>query len=161
MASVLDKICLYGGWFYLSLLGLVIAAFLVPKTKELVFKIAIFLTIAISLFYFVSEMKKIPLYWQDFTLSYQEKIDKATFNQETFSKQIEEALPEKAEGCILWSWDIPTLFLIQRLYPLKFSAVDKVVRTDCPYLISQFKPMNLNGYRLIMQAKGGYLYKRL
>lgn len=159
---IFQKVWLYGGWFYLSLfLAIVLSFFFKKKFKELILNLSLFLGFLICLNLFLKNLNKLPNFWQDFKLSSDQKINKTTFGQNKFAKDLRLVLPPDAQGCIYWSWDIPTRFLIQKLYPQIFVAIEKDGSLEkCDYLISQFKPGEVLNYQLIFSSEAGLLYKK-
>lgn len=159
---ILQKIWLYGGWFYLSLF---LAIFLIfsfkRKFKKLISNISLFFSLLICLNFFLKNLRKLPNYWQDFRLPIGQKINKTSFGQEQFAKELKLVLPSNTQGRIYWSWDIPTRFLMQKLYPRVFKAIEKDNSLEkCDYLISQFKPVKILGYQLIFSSEAGYVYRK-
>jgi len=158
---LIDKIWLYGGLFYLTLLIAVLFSLILPIKRLIVFS-SLVLALIIGFSFYVKGMRSIAGDWQKFRLPYGVKLNQAAFGQIEFSGQLERTLPLFAEGCIYWSWDVPTRFLIQRLYPRSFVPIEERASLEnCPFLISQFKPRELVNYQLILASQTGYLYQRL
>jgi len=158
----LQKIWLYGGWFYLSLL---LAIFLSYSLGQVFKKPILILGLLFAFFFsaksFLKNFESLPNFWLDFRLSVAQKINKDSFEQDKFSKEIKAVLPPEATGCVYKSWDIPTRFLIQELYPFVFVPKDiNQPASDCQYLISQFEPINTSSHRLIFSSEKGYLYQK-
>jgi len=161
MEMWIDKIWLYGGWFYLTLLFAVLFSLILPLKRLIVFS-SLVLALIIGFSFYVKGMRNFADDWQKFRLPYQVKLNQAAFGQIEFAGQLERALPFSAKGCLYWSWDVPTRLLIQRLYPRSFVPIEEGARLEkCPYLISQFKPRELVDYQLILASQAGYLYQRL
>jgi len=157
----IDKIWLYGGWFYLTLLLTVLFSLILPLKRLVVFS-GLVLALMIGLSFYVKEMRNLADDWQMFRLPYEVKLSQSDYGQIEFAAQLERTLPLSAKGCLYWSWDVPTRFLIQRLYPRSFVPIEEGASLEkCPYLISQFKPRELVNYQLILASQAGYLYQRL
>jgi len=160
---IFQKIWLYGGWFYLSLfLAILLTYCLKQKLKKIILTLGLFFTFLFSARAFLKDLKNLPDFWQDFKLPVAQKIDETSFSQDEFSQELKAILPPAATGCVYKSWDIPTRFLIQELYPFVF--VPKEISqpaSDCQYLISQFKPINTSSHRLIFSSEKGYLYQKI
>lgn len=161
MEMWIDKIWLYGGWFYLTLFLAVLLDLILPLKRLIVFS-SLVLALIIGLSFYAKEMRNLADDWQKLRLPYEIKLNQAAYGQIEFAGQLERTLPLSAKGCLYWSWDVPTRFLIQRLYPRSFVPIEEGARLgECPYLISQFRPRELVNYQLILAGQAGYLYQRL
>ena len=95
-----------------------------------------------------------------FFKSPEEKIASYTFGQNAFAANLKKVLPAQAKGCIYWSWDIPTRWLIQELYPRTFIPVKpEYPLQQCDYIISQFKPNEALANFKQWNFGENYLYK--
>lgn len=160
--GIINKLWIYGGWFYLSLFIAVFACSIFFRKKTQIFVSALLLTaFGVNLFNFLISLKKIPLALANLSLLSKQKQEQFTRGQAPFYLEIEKILPKNAVGCIFDSSDIPTRFLKQRLYPRRFRLIRKGDETkSCVYIISQFESKEINGYYLLARSGDSYLYKK-
>lgn len=157
--QILSKIWNLGGVFYISLvLSLIIYLFSSEKVKKIIAKSIVILGLFFSLFYSIkASLFTIP---NQLFLSARGKIDKDSIGQYTFAQKAKQVLPPNSSGCVLRSWDTPTAYLIEELYPNVFVPIDHYGDTSpCDYLITQFKPFPDLSDKLVFEFGGNYIYK--
>lgn len=158
--SIINKIWLYGGWFYITLFLFLAVRFYFPQVKSYAGKILLIIAVLAAIFSATKEIVSRTGDFNNFLTSPEIKLDKDTLGQFGFAQEVKKVLPAGSIGCVYFSWDTPTAYLIQELYPYRFKPIadDYDVR-NCGYVISQFEPRNkLNG-SLILEYKKTYLYK--
>jgi len=162
LQDILHKIWIYGGWFYLSL-GLATMVCLTNKQlRPWGQKLIWLLSFIIGIYYFRSHIQPLSQYWRDFKLPLDEKINKTTFGQDRFAQQLGSFLPEKGQGCIFWSWDNPTQYLLAKLYPREIRVIyEGETIENCDYVIAQFNPHKISSDFTQINFNNNYLYWRL
>jgi hypothetical protein len=161
MTAWLEKVWLYGGWFYLSLGASILVASLSPAKAKWLKTGALILALGWAGWLYGGTVSQLPQALHRLTLPSGEKKDVMTFGQVPFWEELDRVLPADASGCLLASWDVPTHFLQQRLYPRRFKVViDQKDLQGCPYVISQFKTYDLPGYAPVLVVKDNVLYQR-
>jgi len=160
-----EKLLLYGGYFYLTLVLCSLLYFFVPLRLRLLFIKLILFTCAF--FTLVAGLKEI-VYRQDIEQWYlpiPERIQKTTLGLNDFTNEINQKIPNDTKVCLKDSWDIPTKFIQQRLYPKNVTIVKDliVLPRACDYLIipviSHFVE-NIPEFVLIENIDNNLLYKR-
>lgn len=158
----LEKIWVYGGWFYLSLGASIAAAYLIPQKAKILSIGALILALGWTGWLYGGMVSRLPQALRRLSLPSAQKKAVMTFGQVPFWEQLEQVLPQKASGCIIASWDVPTYFLKQRLYPRRFQVIGNSTELEgCLYVISQFESRNLPGYAPVLVVKDNVLYKQL
>ena len=156
MVLIFEKIWNLGGVFYLSLfLGL-----LLKKSK---FSSFIIITAALvigsyhllaNVPHFINSVNLVtkPLSW---------KLDNLTYGQYEYAQVLNQKIPRTAIGCIYWTWDIPTLYMVEKLYPRYFNPVSgENDPGTCDYLLSWDKPTAIFSYQPLFTYKDYYVYRR-
>ncbi|OGD63311.1 hypothetical protein A2160_02355 [Candidatus Beckwithbacteria bacterium RBG_13_42_9] len=157
--TIINKIWIYGGWFYLSLLAAFFISLFLKKKQLFLFRTALIISLLIGSYFFVYNLQFFPSYWRDFRLPMDQKLDKATFGQDKFAQQLAGLIPESENGCIFWAWDIPTQYLMEKLYPRGIKIVyEGDTYEKCNYVISQFQKRELAKSFLPIKLGENYLY---
>lgn len=160
MSQLISKILTLGGWFYISLALIAIFAVSIPKkvNDKLVTIILLsgsVLAIFISVTAIFKSMPQIELFFR----SDRNKMETSTFNQYYFAQKIRETLNPANDNCVFWSWDIPTKYLIQEVYPIRLNTIWNLSQAkDCDFVISQFNPQPTLKEKQILIYKNNYIY---
>lgn len=161
MVIIIDKLLTLGGWFYISLVVLFIVLVFLSQKINNRFHVLILYTGAIfAIFFSFSDIIKNSKEPSLFFRSENEKIETTTFNQHSFAKEIRRTLSKNDKVCLLWSWDIPTKYLVQETYQVRTKIVmslDSVVQ-NCDFVISQFNPRPELDREPIFDYKNNYIY---
>lgn len=159
--SWIAKLWLYGGWFYLSLLPALALIWLSKKKPQILTSFILLVTLFWGIYWLAFFSRDWFSWWQKFNRPLNEKKVEFTFSQEPFAQELSKVLSGVGKICLFSSWDIPTNFLIQRLYPIKVKVVGGEKETQgCEFLISQFTPLQLPGYQLEFEKESNYLYRK-
>lgn len=158
---LIDKLLMLGGWFYISLIVLLIALVFPSQKIKKRFSVLILYTgaifaISFSFSNFLNDSKELSLFFR----SENEKIESTTFNQYSFAKEVRSIFNRNDEVCLLWSWDIPTKYLIQETYPVRTKIVmslDMAIQ-KCDFVISQFNPRPELNKEPMLNYKNNYIY---
>ena len=163
MMIFLEKIWIYGGWFYLSLFLACLSGLIWKKIKPKISLLFSLIVLSFNFYLFFQKSWSLPDDWQAFCQPQKEKLSQSTLDQEDFANQLLLILPTQSQGCIYWSQDIVTQYLMQKLYPRNLRIInnnESASFTDCEFIISQLKPRETENYQEILEFKDNYLYWR-
>lgn len=158
---LIDKLLTLSGWFYISLIILLIVFVFVPqKIKFRLDTVILYAVVVFAPFFsfqgLLNNSKELGLFFR----SENAKIEITTFNQYSFAKEIRNFFNKNDEVCLLWSWDIPTKYLIQETYPVRTKIVmsHDLADQNCDFVISQFNPRPELNREPMFDYKNNYIY---
>ncbi len=148
------------GWFYISLgLAILIYPILKSRQKKILTVAGLALAIGVGSYHLGGYLLQ---NWNKTGRIFKGPAgvsSEVTLGQDEFLKRLVDRLPLRAEGCIFWYGDTPTVYLVSELYPRRFKTVkDEEKTTGCDYIISQGKEREEVG-ELILRYKNNFLYK--
>lgn len=165
---LLQKIWLYSGFFYFSLLLAIILNYLV-NFKKLLF----LLTLIINVFFVCLNSGKILFNnleqnFQQSLLTYEDKMNAISFNQYSFLNSVDNFLPLDSNVCYPWPNDIAGRYASQYLYPRKVLLSETIIN-NCDYLVLDHclqekkydleKSIDDNNTILVYKSNLGKVYK--
>ena len=161
MESFIPKVLQLGGFFYITLvLVIVISFFLNNQLKNraiaIILVTGIFFAVLTSISQITKDLEEIKLFFRND----REKIESSTFNQFSFASQIRETLNPEDNNCVFWSWDVATKYIIQESYPVRLKTVwDTDSAQRCDFVVSQFRlrpELNLSPF---VTFRNNFIYK--
>lgn len=161
MASFISKVLQLGGFFYITLvLVLVISFFLNNQLKSRAFAIilvtGIFFAVLTSISQITKDLEEIKLFFR----SDRKKLESSTFNQFSFASQIRETLNPQDNNCVFWSWDVATKYLIQESYPTRLKTVGDINSAKkCDYVVSQFTQQSELNVSPFVTFENNFIYE--
>ncbi|OGD88825.1 hypothetical protein A2693_02175 [Candidatus Curtissbacteria bacterium RIFCSPHIGHO2_01_FULL_40_12] len=157
MFQLFSKLWLLFGWFYLLVVVSIIVYFLGNvKLKARVSRFLVVLAAMAAVWITVKLMYAQTSEIHRFFMPVEEKVDLSTFNQASFSKELQKVLSGDDKVCIFDN--LAAQYLVQRLYPANPAKVKKAGE-DCQWVVSQFeKRPDLAEFEML-EYKGSYLYK--
>lgn len=159
--QIISKIWILGGWFYLSILCLVILFYFGKKGLRKKVDLVVLVWAAILVLYvavksITSNLSQVVGFW----LPIDKKLNVETNGQVPYAAHLKNILPKNAQGCLYFSLDMETWYLQNQLYPRMFTVItDNVDVNNCGLLISQFGPRKNPMLEEIDNFNGNYLYK--
>ena|SRR3989344_6198000 len=159
--QIISKIWILGGWFYLSLLCLVILFYFGKKELRKKVDLVVLVWAAILVLYvavksITGNLSQVVGFW----LPIDKKLNVETNGQVAYAAHLKNILPKNAHGCLYFSLDMETWYLQNQLYPRMFNVItDNEDVNNCGLLISQFRPRTNPMLEEIDNFNGNYLYK--
>src|SRR3990167_1800012 len=161
MESFIPKVLQLGGFFYITLvLVIVISFFLNNQLKNraiaIILVTGIFFAVLTSIFQITKDLEEIKLFFRND----REKIESSTFNQFSFANKIRETLNPQDNNCVFWSWDVATKYLIQESYPVRLKTVWNIdSAAKCDFVVSQFTSRSEFNLSPFITFENNFIYK--
>jgi hypothetical protein len=158
---LLNKILLFGGWFYLSLFLFIITFLLFKQIRSLLIYSSLVFASLIALSFFKRQAQVTAPLLPQVTLTTEEKLDRQSFHTYSFAQKIKPLIPPHSRLCIYYYVDVETVYLVQELYPLQPQALprSKPLPSHCQYVISPMQPLSQLTPHLLLEHHNNYLYQ--